>query len=468
MNDKVQTHRVNIHYKDGARLVGHRVHSDFAHPKSVRSVKKISVNVQAKSKEHALNKVGVWASKRQIPIHKLEHVGINEAKKFERIEPTFDTPKPKAAKKSLFSFMKKKPTAKIEPTLFGHPEIPKPAAPKSKSGERILPNEKKEPTVDKIDATQKARGYSIKRGAAGKFEKVPNGSAPEVSLKSNATKSAPQVHKITINKDNSVDHTDHNGNKTRIKPANGANTLDIAHRIVVSKLQDIDQKTKGNHKISVDDKTKTFKDHVSGIKVGAAKKNDARMKYVHPIPTHTINGVEHVHDNSSTLKTLKSLREETDYHRPSGTMKEVDHYKIVTGSNHAYGPGTVVGKAKTKKGANKSKDNHDNKYGAYAHRIVTVFKESINEAAVEKYAPKKLKDILTKPARKWNEYKGNTKDEQDIVDKINKNTVVHPDRNGNGDDVFTGSKLKRDEKAVIPGDDEKKYADWNGKVKNVE
>ena len=467
MNDKVQTHRVNIHYKDSRRVVGHGIESDFAQHKSIRSIKKISVNVQAKSKEQALNKVGVWASKRQIPIHKLEHAGINEAKKFERIEPNFDAPKPKAAKKSLFSFMKKKSSSKIEPTLFGHPEIPKPAAPKSKGNERILPSEKKEPVVDKIDAAQKAKGYTIKRGNAGRFEKVPNPTAPEVSL-SKTPKAAPAVHKITINKDNSVDHVDSSGNKTRIKPANGANTLDIAHRIVVSKLKDIDQETKGNHKISVDDKTKTFKDHVSGIKVGMARKNDARMKYVHPIPAHTINGVEHVHDNSNTLKTLKALREETDYHRPSGTMKEVDHYKIVTGVNHAHGPGIAVGKAKTKKGARKSMDKHDNDYGAYAHKIVTVFKESINESAVEKYAPKKLKDILTKPARKWNEYKGNTKDEQDIIDKINNNTVVHPDRNGNGDDVFTGSKLKRDEKAVVPGDDEKKYAEWNGKVKNVE
>jgi hypothetical protein len=83
------------------------------------------------------------------------------------------------------------------------------------------------------------------------------------------------------------------------------------------------------------------------------------------------------------------------------------------------------------------------------------------------YAPKKLKDIVLRPSRKWSEYDGNTDDEKDIVRKSRASTVVHPDRNGNEDDVFKASKLKRAGKPVAPGEDEKKYADNNGHVTNV-
>lgn len=239
-----------------------------------------------------------------------------------------------------------------------------------------------------------------------------------------------------------------------------------------------------------------------------------------------------------------NINEEKAWDSTSKTEREVDHYKIV------HKNGSVVGKAKTKKGATRSLDKHDNEYGGYAHSIKTVFKEdvdfdelmivedtehkthtvkatysdkddgivrtqihpadhtankiapskiyvqninvnakdkhhAINKVGVHlrkkgfrvhslshqglkeelmennKYAPKKLKDIVEKPSKKTHEWKGNTEDEKAIVARYDFNTVHHPDRNGNGDDVFKGSNLKRAEKAVEPGEDEKKYDEWN-------
>lgn len=88
-------------------------------------------------------------------------------------------------------------------------------------------------------------------------------------------------------------------------------------------------------------------------------------------------------------------------------------------------------------------------------------KEEVELAENNKFTPKKLKDIVEKPAKKTHEYKGNTEDEKAIVAKYDNNTVLHPDRNGNGDDVFKASKINRAEKAVEPGEDEKKYNEWN-------
>lgn len=51
-----------------------------------------------------------------------------------------------------------------------------------------------------------------------------------------------------------------------------------------------------------------------------------------------------------------------------GNMISPSHYNIV---NHR--TDTVVGKAKTKHGAYRAVDRHDNKYGAYAHRAVPIY-----------------------------------------------------------------------------------------------
>lgn len=237
---------------------------------------------------------------------------------------------------------------------------------------------------------------------------------------------------------------------------------------------------------------------------------------------------------------VAATNEERAWDPDTRTERDVDHYKIV------HRDGTVVGKATTKKGATRSQDMHDNRYGAYVHKIKTVFKEeaiehdfnaltisedgaqlhpihvvkvhyseptennfdsrgstpskiysrnvnvsardkthALNKVGVElsqkklkihllkysglkesiseetKFAPKKLRDIIAKPAKRTHEYKGNTPDERAIVARYDDNTVEHPDRNGNGDDVFKASKIKRDDKKVVPGDDEKKYDEWN-------
>lgn len=81
---------------------------------------------------------------------------------------------------------------------------------------------------------------------------------------------------------------------------------------------------------------------------------------------------------------------------------------------------------------------------------------------------KSLRDIIgATPKRMHNELDGNTKDEQEIIAKIRSYTKKYADLNGNGDDVFSASKIDRDEKKVVPGEDEKKYAEFNGEVKNI-
>lgn len=57
--------------------------------------------------------------------------------------------------------------------------------------------------------------------------------------------------------------------------------------------------------------------------------------------------------------------------------KKVKHYEIYHRQK-----GTVVGKAKTRAGAARSIDTHDNKYGGYAHRARIVYEEEIAEDAV--------------------------------------------------------------------------------------
>lgn len=68
--------------------------------------------------------------------------------------------------------------------------------------------------------------------------------------------------------------------------------------------------------------------------------------------------------------------------------------------------------------------------------------------------PKSLKEL-------FEVYRPKAKDEQDFVDKHV--TIKHPDRNGNGDDVFKGNTKKADRKkerhGYEPGEDEKVYED---------
>ncbi len=88
--------------------------------------------------------------------------------------------------------------------------------------------------------------------------------------------------------------------------------------------------------------------------------------------------------------------------------------------------------------------------------------------AAKPLGAKPLSQIISKPSRKYNEYTGSTDDERKIVKMYRDHTVLIPDANGNGDDVFKAAKIKRAEKPINPGDDEKKYAEWNGDVAFVE
>lgn len=242
-----------------------------------------------------------------------------------------------------------------------------------------------------------------------------NHSAPEASHSEPGKK-----HYLVINKDNSVSHTE--PGKQPVKLIGAMTHKSSVHGAVLQAVRKI---TALGHQVHVIDAAKTY---------GAYAKKVSKTSSSFPAHTFT---------------------EETAWDSDTRKEREVDHYKIV------HKDGSVVGKANTKKGAQRSLDRHDNNYGSYAHRIKTVFKEDVDMTETTKFAPKKLKDIVLKPERKTNEYDGNTPDERKIVAKIRDNTVVIPDRNGNGDDVFKGSKLKRTEKPVNPGDDEKSYDAWN-------
>ena len=169
-----------------------------------------------------------------------------------------------------------------------------------------------------------------------------------------------------------------------------------------------------------------------------------------------------------------------DHSQKPAVRREVSHYHIIfnrDNSSHAR-KGDVVGKAKNAKSARKVVDRKDNEYGAYAHSVKPVFKEEVEmndikiiseeileDAAIptgnkgtdytnagKAYGPKKLSDITTGSGGQ-DEWKGNTPREADIIAQNKRNTVKYPDVAGNGDDVFSGTRIKRAPFAVKPGDD---------------
>ena len=76
------------------------------------------------------------------------------------------------------------------------------------------------------------------------------------------------------------------------------------------------------------------------------------------------------------MLSFKQFNEAFVFHSPGKSESDVSHYNIVQFAN-----GRVVGKAMTRKGANRAVDKHDNNYGSYAHKIVPVYKnEPITEA----------------------------------------------------------------------------------------
>lgn len=78
---------------------------------------------------------------------------------------------------------------------------------------------------------------------------------------------------------------------------------------------------------------------------------------------------------------------------------------------------------------------------------------------------KPLRNIA--PKRKHNEYEGNLPDEQKMVRQFKSGMKVYDDPAKNGPEVFSASNIKKSEKPVDPGEDEDKYAEYNGKVANV-
>lgn len=353
------------------------------------------VKVRAKDATSAKNKAATHMSQQSKKVTKVEHKGIITEKKFERIEPTFDAPKPKAPKQSLASKIVSKlrikkdgPAARVEPS-FDAPK-PKAAAP-----------------VGKIEPTMNGKPHPttrIVRGDKGRYKKEAIPPAPEVHDGNS------KEHKFVINKDNSIHYHAPDGSKQELfGPMHHQSSA---------------------HQLALDS-----------------------VKFVHKQdPSAKI----HVHDSSGGYgkfvgRVSKTSADWSEYHH----KKEADRKSRLNDKSPK-----VRAKAEAEPVPTHSSDPTIPK-----HKIT---EENMSVTEETKYAPKKLKDVTSRPSRKWNEYGGNTKDEQDIVDKVRDNTVQVPDRNGNGDDVFKAAKLKRAEKPVNPGDDEKKYAEWNGEVKNIE
>lgn len=62
-----------------------------------------------------------------------------------------------------------------------------------------------------------------------------------------------------------------------------------------------------------------------------------------------------------------------DYDR-TNPRENISHYEIRVKEGR-YNAGKVVGKAQTPEMARKSMNKHDNKYGAYAHEIIPIYKD---------------------------------------------------------------------------------------------
>lgn len=76
------------------------------------------------------------------------------------------------------------------------------------------------------------------------------------------------------------------------------------------------------------------------------------------------------------MKDIRELLKEIimyDFDRPN-PRENISHFEIRIKKTRP-GGGKVVGKASSPEQARKSLNRHDNKYGAYAHEIIPVYKD---------------------------------------------------------------------------------------------
>ena len=353
------------------------------------------VKVRAKDATAAKNKAATYMSQQKKRITKVEHKGIITEKKFERIEPTFDPPKPKPPKQTLVQRIAgklRKPAAskeRIEPSF----DPPKPKeAPK--------PQGRIEPTLNgKPHPTKR-----VVRGEKGRFKSEPIPPAPPVQ---SPTKSG--QHKLVINKDNSVHYHAPDGTKHQL--FGSMKHTSSAHQLTLDAVKFI-HKQDSKADINVHDASGGYKKFTDKVSKTSTRWDD-----------------------------LHNKREESRKKRLNDPSQKVrDKAAAEKEPTHTFSP--------------------------FPKHNVT--EEHMASIKVDKYAPKKLKDVVARPSRKWSELDGNTKDEQDFVKRFRDRVVRYPDRNGNGDDVFAATQLKRAEKPMVPGEDEHRYAEWNGDVKNIE
>jgi len=268
---------------------------------------------------------------------------------------------------------------------------------------------KKVPIHKRVEPTmdgKKAPVSGVKRGAGGKFQKFDN-SAPEVKIKPKADYVHPVVAAAKNKSSERIEpHMDKSGSA-------GSHSTTGKHVLTI------------NHDNSV---THTNPKGDSRELHGAMKTSSAHM-IVSKAVKDLHGGGEAVHVKDASGKWSKRM-EKTHPHIEKGILQTKNR---PTHSMHTWSES-----------------------------------QEIDEIMADKFAPKKLKDIIVRPARKWSEYDGNTEDEQSFVKKHKDAGEQIADRNGNGDEVFRAANIKRNEKPVVPGEDEKKYADWNGDVKNVE
>ncbi len=175
-------------------------------------------------------------------------------------------------------------------------------------------------------------------------------------------------------------------------------------------------------------------------------------------------------------KPRKGIKEDIE------NIDETSHSKIIRYMKAAHAdqqsmknpqsfPGAADGTGKTVNPENQQKYNRRSKgLNRAVNKYMSNYDKGIREE--EQYpqikGAKPLSKIIAQPAKKYNEYTGSTADERAIMKRYQDHTVLVPDRNGNGDDVFKAAKIKRAHKPLNPGDDEKIYAAWNGDVPVVE
>jgi hypothetical protein len=298
---------------------------------------------------------------------------------------------------------------------------------------------------DRIDrrvmaAALKRSGNDLKKVKLGggeaqyepKDKEPPRGpEGPRIAPEPIAIDHRPGTHRFTIGSGNSITYHAPDGSQHNL--INGGITPSQAHNATFELVK----RVKRNDPTAV-----VHVKDVNGGYSGFMEKRKRNKLY----STHTWSE-ERVPLSDDDLEKMSKGTHAVDYDHPDRPLRKVSHWQVTDKSGRV-----VADRIKTKRGARASMDRRDNAYGAYNHRIRPVFEEDeeVRGKVVEvkefpKDAPKPLKKIIGDVT-----WKAQTRGNQEVLDGIQADTVQVDDRNGNGDDVFKGSKVKRSRTAANP------------------